>query len=84
MTDIIITNDPAAEIRGPQIQTGIEVPGFDVSGGRPIMAMHSFFDSFDVLKAFASDVRVKVVKLLHIRCGVTVNEITAALFRLWL
>ena len=41
-------------------------------------------DSLDVLKAFASDVRVKVVKLLHIRCGVTVNEITAALFRLWL
>ena len=41
-------------------------------------------DSLDVLKAFASEVRVKVVKLLRIRGGVTVNEITAALFRLWL
>ena len=40
---IIITDNPVAEIRGPQIQTGIEVPGFDTSGGRPILAMHSFY-----------------------------------------
>ena len=39
----VVTDDVVGSIRGPQIQTGIEVPGFDVSGGRPILAMHSFF-----------------------------------------
>ena len=45
MTDKIIIPDQVtdADMHAPQIPTGIEVPGFDVSGGRPLMTMHSFF-----------------------------------------